>query len=296
MSRRNLRGLEKRIHFERFLGCILGGVLYAVGVNMFIVPFNLYSGGLVGLSQLIRTLLAGVVHLDFGSEDMAGIIFYVLNIPILLYAFPRMEKLFFIKTLVAVTALTLAMSLVPTTKVIDDCLASTLVGGFISGAGIGIVLRMSGSTGGMDVIGMLVSKRFGNVSVGRVNLTFNMVLYAIFLFMFDVQTVVYSVIFAIIHSFAIDRMHSQNINVEVKVITKIDPRELEHDVFTEMGRGITELHSIGAYTSEDEHMLYILISKYEVHQLRRIVRKYDKNAFIIVNEGVWVEGHYLKKF
>ena len=155
---------------------------------------------------------------------------------------------------------------------------------------------MSGSTGGMDVIGMLVSKRFGNVSVGRVNLSFNLVLYAIFLFMFDVQTVVYSVIFAIVHAFAIDRMHSQNINVEVKVITKIDPRDLEHDVFTEMGRGVTELHSIGAYTSEDEHLLYILVSKYEVHQLRRIVRKYDKNAFIIVNEGVWVEGHYLKKF
>ncbi len=296
MSRSDIRGLEKRLHFERFLGCILGGVLYAVGVNMFIVPFNLYSGGLVGLSQLIRTLLAGIVQLSFGSEDLAGIIFYVLNIPILLYAFPRLEKLFFIKTLVAVTALTIAMSLVPTAKVIDDCLASTLVGGFISGAGIGIVLRMSGSTGGMDVIGMLVSRRFGNLSVGRVNLTFNMVLYAIFLFMFDVQTVVYSVIFAIIHSFAIDRMHSQNINVEVKIITKIDPRDLEHDVFTDMGRGVTELHSIGAYTSEDEHMLYILISKYEVHQLRRIVRKYDKNAFIIVNEGVWVEGHYLKKF
>ncbi|MBR2281848.1 MAG: YitT family protein [Spirochaetales bacterium] len=296
MNRRNLMNLERRIHFERFLGCILGGVLYAVGVNLFIVPFDLYSGGLVGLSQLIRTLLSGIIHLDFGSEDMAGIIFYVLNVPILLYAFPRLEKLFFIKTLVAVTALTVAMSLIPTTKIIDDCLASTLVGGFISGAGIGIVLRMSGSTGGMDVIGMLVSKRFGNVSVGRVNLSFNLVLYAIFLFMFDVQTVVYSVIFAIVHAFAIDRMHSQNINVEVKVITKIDPRDLEHDVFTEMGRGVTELHSIGAYTSEDEHLLYILVSKYEVHQLRRIVRKYDKNAFIIVNEGVWVEGHYLKKF
>ena len=296
MNRRNLMNLERRIHFERFLGCILGGVLYAVGVNLFIVPFDLYSGGLVGLSQLIRTLLSGIIHLDFGSEDMAGIIFYVLNVPILLYAFPRLEKLFFIKTLVAVTALTVAMSLIPTTKIIDDCLASTLVGGFISGAVIGIVLRMSGSTCGMDVIGMLVSKRFGNVSVGRVNLSFNLVLYAIFLFMFDVQTVVYSVIFAIVHAFAIDRMHSQNINVEVKVITKIDPRDLEHDVFTEMGRGVTELHSIGAYTSEDEHLLYILVSKYEVHQLRRIVRKYDKNAFIIVNEGVWVEGHYLKKF
>ncbi len=292
---RDLRSLAKRVQFERFLGCILGGVLYAVGVNLFIVPFDLYSGGIVGLSQLIRTLLSDVVHLNFGSQDAAGIIFYVLNIPILLYAFPRLDKLFFVKTFVAVTSLTVSMSLIPTVKVVDDCLASTLVGGFISGAGIGVVLRMSGSTGGMDVVGMLVSKRFGNLSVGRVNLAFNMALYAIFLFMFDVQTVVYSVVFAIVHAFAIDRMHSQNINVEVKVITKIDPRDLEHDVFTEMGRGITELHSIGAYTSEDEHMLYILVSKYEVHQLRQIVRRYDKKAFIIVNEGVWVEGHYLKK-
>ncbi len=293
---RNIRNLEKRIHFERFLVCILGGIIYAVGVNMFIVPFGLYSGGIVGISQLIRTLLSDFIHLSFGSQDVAGIIFYILNVPILLYAFPRLDKLFFVKTFVAVTSLTVAMSLVPTVKVVDDCLASTLVGGFISGAGIGLVLRMSGSTGGMDVIGMLISKSHGNISVGRVNLTVNLVLYAIFLFLFDVQTVVYSVIFAIIHSFAIDRMHSQNINVEVKIITKIDPRDLEHDVFTEMGRGVTELHSIGAYTSEDEHMLYILISKYEVHQLRQIVRRYDKNAFIIVNEGVWVEGHYLKKF
>jgi uncharacterized membrane-anchored protein YitT (DUF2179 family) len=63
-----------------------------------------------------------------------------------------------------------------------------------------------------------------------------------------------------------------------------------------MGRGVTELPSMGAYTHEDEHILYILISKYEVHQLRQIVRAYDKHAFIIINEGVSVEGNYLKKF
>ncbi len=287
---------HSRIRVDRIVFCIIGGVLYAVGVNLFIVPFGLYSGGIVGIAQLIRTLLADYIHIDFGSKDVAGIIFYALNVPILIYAFPRLEKRFFLRTFVAVTALMLAMSFIPTKMVVEDCLASTIVGGFISGAGIGLVLRNSGSTGGMDVIGMLMSKAHGNLSVGRVNLTVNLVIYAVCLFLFDVQIVVYSVIFAVIHAFAIDRFHAQNINVEVKIITKIDPTQLERDVFTQMGRGVTELPSMGAYTHEDEHILYILISKYEVHQLRQIVRAYDKHAFIIVNEGVSVEGNYLKKF
>ena len=291
----NAIDLEKKIHFERFLLCILGGTIYAVGVNLFIVPFNLYSGGIVGISQLIRTLLSDYIHIQFGSRDVAGIIFYVLNLPILFYAFPRLEKLFFLKTLVAVTALTLAMSLIPTTKIVEDCLASTIVGAFISGAGIGLVLRMSASTGGTDIVGMLISKAHGNVSVGQVNLTVNLVIYSVCLFLFDVQTVVYSVIFAVVHAFAIDKFHAQNINVEVKIITKTDPAVIEQDVFTKIVRGVTELRSVGAYTHEEEHILYIIISKYEVHQLRQIVRKHDKNAFIIVNEGVWVEGHFLKK-
>ena len=288
--------MERKFRIDRLLFCIAGGILYAVGVNMFIVPFGLYSGGIVGIAQLVRTLLADYIHLDFGSKDVAGIIFYALNVPILIYAFPRLEKMFSIRTFVAVTALTLAMSFIPTAMVVEDCLASTIVGAFISGAGIGLVLRNSGSTGGMDVIGMLLSKAHGNLSVGRVNLAVNLAIYAVCLFLFDVQIVVYSVIFAVIHAFAIDRFHIQNINVEVKIITKIDPSLLEQDVFTRMGRGVTELPSMGAYTREDEHILYILISKYEVHQLRQIVRAYDKHAFIIVNEGVSVEGNYLKKF
>jgi uncharacterized membrane-anchored protein YitT (DUF2179 family) len=287
---------RRKMRIERLIFCVVGGVMYAVGVNMFIVPFGLYSGGIVGIAQLIRTLLADFIHIDFGSKDVAGIIFYILNVPILIYAFPRLEKRFFLRTFVAVTSLMLAMSFIPTDMVVEDCLASTIVGGFISGAGIGLVLRNSGSTGGMDVIGMLLSKAHGNLSVGRVNLSVNLAVYAVCLFLFDVQIVVYSVIFAVIHAFAIDRFHVQNINVEAKIITKIDPTQLEQDVFTKMGRGVTELPSMGAYTHEDEHILYILISKYEVHQLRQIVRAYDKHAFIIINEGVSVEGNYLKKF
>lgn len=292
----NISAIERRIHFERFFFCIVGGVLYAVGVNLFVVPFGLYTGGMVGISQLLRTFLGSFIHIDFGSKDVAGIIFYILNIPILIYAFPRLDKLFFLKTFVAVTSLTLAMSFIPTVKVVNDCLASTIVGAFISGVGVGLVLRMSGSTGGMDVVGMLITKAHKNVSVGKVNLSVTLGIYAICLFLFDIEVVVYSVIFTVVHSFAIDKFHSQSRNVEVKIITKVNPKDIEHEVFTEMGRGVTEIPSIGAYTSENEHILYILISKYEVHQLRQIVRRHDKQAFIVVNEGVSVmDGNYLRK-
>ena len=98
-----------------------------------------------------------------------------------------------------------------------------------------------------------------------------------------------------VYSFVMDRVHVQNINVEVKIITKIDTKDMNQEIFTTLGRGITEWRSVGAYTDEDSTMLYILVSKYEISKLKGIVHKYDPHAFIIVNEGIHVEGNYLKK-
>ena len=123
----------------------------------------------------------------------------------------------------------------------------------------------------------------------------NLALYSACLFLFDVETALYSVINAAVYSVAIDKLHAQNINVEVNVITKISSQELEREVFSELGRGITKWKTMGAYTHEESHILYIMMSKYEVHQLKTIVHKYDPQAFIVINEGVHVEGNYLKK-
>jgi uncharacterized membrane-anchored protein YitT (DUF2179 family) len=132
-------------------------------------------------------------------------------------------------------------------------------------------------------------------SVGKVNLFVNLVLYCTCLYLFDVEVVVYSVIYAAVYSIAMDKLHTQNINVEVNIITKADTTALEKEVFNELGRGITKWTAMGAYTYEKSHILYIMLSKYEVNQLKNIVRKYDPHAFIVVNEGVSVDGNYLKK-
>ena len=131
--------------------------------------------------------------------------------------------------------------------------------------------------------------------VGKVNIITNAVLYGICLFLFDVSTVIYSLIYAAVSAFAVDHEHSQNINVEVRIITKLDDMGLEQEILQKMDRGITRLESTGAYTNEKSNMLYILVSKYEVGQLKNIVLKYDPHAFIVMNEGVTVIGHYKKK-
>lgn len=280
---------------KRTLGSVLGAFLYAAGINLFMVPAGLYTGGVMGICQVIRTILAELFNLNFQNIDIAGIIYYIFNIPIFFVAFTRLGKRFFFKTVVSVTAMTAFFSMVPTTVVVEDAMAACVVGGIISGAGVGIILRMGSSGGGMDVVGVLLTKWKKDFSVGKVNLLVNLALYGTCLFLFDVEVVVYSIIYAAVYSVAMDRIHTQNINVEVNIITKADTTALEKEIFNELGRGITKWSTLGAYTYDQSHILYIMLSKYEVNRLKAMIHKYDPNAFIVVNEGVSVDGNYLKK-
>ena len=280
---------------KRTLACIVASLMYAIGVNLFVVPAQLYSGGLMGICQVIRTLLVEYLHMNFHSFDIAGIIYYIINVPIFIIAFTRMGRKFFAKTLVTVTAMTVFLSVVPIVQVVDDTVAACVVGGIVSGAGIGIILRMASSGGGLDVVGVLLTKWRRDFSVGKVYLIENLSLYIICLFLFDIEIVVYSVIFASVHSLAIDKVHIQNINVEANIITKLNNVDLEKAIMEEIGRGLTKWTTLGAYTYEQSHMLYITLSKYEVSRLKAVVHKYDPNAFIVINEGVTVDGNFLKK-
>ena len=280
---------------KRTLACIVASLMYAIGVNLFVVPAQLYSGGLMGICQVIRTLLVEYLHMNFHSFDIAGIIYYIINVPIFIIAFTRMGRKFFAKTLVTVTAMTVFLSVVPIVQVVDDTVAACVVGGIISGAGIGIILRMASSGGGLDVVGVLLTKWRRDFSVGKVYLIVNLSLYIICLFLFDIEIVVYSVIFAAVHSLAIDKVHIQNIYVEANIITKLNNVDLEKAIMEEIGRGLTKWTTLGAYTYEQSHMLYITLSKYEVSRLKAVVHKYDPNAFIVINEGVTIDGNFLKK-
>ena len=286
-------------------GIVGAGLLYSLGINLFVVPTGLYTGGIMGFAQLLRTLFLHLTGLEL-KIDIAGIINYAINLPILCIAWKQLDHRVVFKTLLSVTSTTVFMSLLPRTDILHgDQLAECLIGGILCGFAlglaltcgccIGITLWMGGTTGGMDVIGMMLIKKGSHTSIGHVNLFWNMALYAICAAAFNLSTAIYSILFSFISTTAMDKLHMQNINVEVTVVTKILSPEMEHEILVDLHRGITRYEGIGEYTGEPVHIFYILVTKYEISRLRAIVCKHDPHAFIVAKDGAVVYGNYKRK-
>ena len=286
---------EKKKEIIKIFRCLLGATLYAASINLFIAPVNLYNGGIMGFSQLIQMFLTNFLNLRFHHFNLTGIIYYLFNIPILCLSYNKVGKRFFFKSLICISWITLAMSFIPipSSPILEgDLLGTVIIGGIIAGYGIGSMLKMGGSGGGMDIVGMMLVKWKKDFSVGKINLMVNALLYTICFFLFNIPIVIYSFIYSSISSIAIDRVHDQTITVEATIITKKDCKEMRLEIFHELRRGITLWNATGAYTEQDSKIMYVLLSKYEVRHLKNIVKKYDPNAFIVVNEGVHIQGNY----
>ena len=145
----------------RLVVAVLGELLMAAALNLFIVPLGLYTGGLMGVCQLLRTLAQTWLGLDFGTHDIAGVLYYIANIPILLAAYKTLGRTFVIKTLICTTAYSIFYSVipVPAVPIVADQLTGCLLGGILSGVGSGLVLTCGASGGGLDIVGLCLSKR-----------------------------------------------------------------------------------------------------------------------------------------
>lgn len=279
----------------RCAGIVAGALLYSLGLNLFVVPAGLYTGGIMGFAQLLRTLIVHLTGLEM-KFDIAGVINYAINLPILCIAWRRVDHRAVFKTLLSVTSTTIFLSLVPRMDILGgDKLAECLIGGMLCGCGIGVTLWMGGTSGGMDVIGMMLLKKGSHTSIGHVNLIWNLALYAICAAAFNLSTAIYSILFSFVSTTAMDKLHMQNINVEVTVVTKILSPEMEREILVDLHRGITRYEGIGEYTGQPVHIFYILVNKYEIGQLRAIVLKHDPHAFIVAKDGAVVYGNYKKK-
>lgn len=281
----------------RMLACILGELIAAFSLNYFIVPLGLYSGGSMGVCQLIRTLLQIWGGLSFGDYDIAGILYFLSNIPILLYARGILGRKFVLKTVVCTMAFSLFYSVIPapSTMVVNDTLTACLLGGILTGVGSGLVLTCGGSGGGLDVIGLCLSKKGSRFTVGRFSMTINAFLYALCLILFTPETAIYSVIYNFASAMVVDKAHQQNISVQALIFTRAGERELGRVIMDELGRGVTWWEGVGAYTGENVHVLCVCLSKYEIEELFHTVHEMDPHAFITLQEGVRIYGNFQKK-
>ena len=281
----------------RLLASLVGCFILAASLNLFIVPLDLYASGMLGFCQLLRTVLQTDLGLNFGTYDVAGILYFLCNIPLLLVGWRILGRNMMVKTALCTVAYSFFYSAIPipAAPIVDDYLTACLLGGILSGVGAGIILTCGGSSGGLDVVGLCLSKRGSRFTVGKFSLSFNAVLYLICLILFEPEVAIYSVIYNFFFSMVMDRRHQQNITVQALIFTREDEGKLAKFIMETLGRGVTSWEGVGGYTGERIHVLCVCLSKYEIEELTHTVQSMDPSAFLTIQEGTRVHGNFTRR-
>lgn len=273
---------------------VLGSVLLTVGIWLFVTPNHINFGGMIGLSQLIEYAIKHLLPVPDGMNFL-GIINFMLNIPLFIMAYTIMNRDFCIKTLVSLAIQTVLLSLLPAVNapVVEDMILNVVFGAMICGIGVGLALSGSGCCGGMDIATVCLVKKKPDFKTGQVSIYFNIVLFGICLFVYDVKTIMYSAVFVGILYTVADHFHYQNINVTALIFTK-EPM-VKQRILKEMGRGVTCWKGEGAYTSTDCEVLFVALNAYEESQIEQIIHETDPHAFVTYQSGAKVHGGFEKR-
>lgn len=280
---------------EDVVKVLIGSLLFCYSVNVFIVPNNLYTGGVLGIAQLIRSIVIDVFKFNI-TYDFSGILYYLINVPLFFIAYKYISKTFVVRTIFAVTIQSLLLSIIPTNPLLDDMIVNILVGGILGGAGIGIVLSSGGSTGGSDIIGLAIAKKHNDFSVGKLGIILNVVIYSITGIMYGVEIMIYSIIYCVFESITIDRMHDQNICSTAFIFCKKNPKKINEFIKKDLNRDFTYWDAKGGYDDSRTYIIYTALTKYELLRLERYMKTYDDHAFMVKSEGVGIKGEFEKKF
>lgn len=288
--------IKDKKFWQRNAVAVIGMLIFSAGINLFIVPANLYNGGVMGISQIIRTLLVREFPIFSANTDIAGIINFLLNVPLFILAYLSIGKNFFTRTIVCVFSQTLFLSIlpIPSSPIVEDALTASIIGGIIGGLGIGIALRAGGSSGGMDIVGMYFTKHHRGLSVGRVSLAVNILVYGICAVLFGIQTAIYSIIYSAVSMLMSDKTHTQNINTEVLVFTKENPQKILDYIVREFARDATWWEAKGGYTESKTYIIITILSKYECAHLQKELKMIDERAFVVAKDGMSINGKYEK--
>jgi len=280
----------QRQDLNAYFRIILGSIIYAFSVRMFVSPVLIYDDGFMGTSQFITRLL----NQNGFNNDYSAYIYFFLNLPLLLLAIKYLSPKFVIKTILSVVVQSVALALIPTptAMLISEKLANIIFAGIISGVGIGLILSERTSAGGTALIGMFLARK-KICSVGTFAFIYNCCLYLLCAYFFNIETALYSIIYAAIFSFVTDMRHLPNRNVSVMIFTR--NAKLKKYIIEDLHRGATYWKGYGAYGDQQIEVLITIISEAELHELKDKIKKIDEHAFVVVAEDAKVYGAYEKR-
>lgn len=260
---------------------IVGAILTAIGFNMFIIHHQLLSGGVSGIAMMIGY---------FTGWDI-GILFFLINIPVLLWGYFAIGKFFVMLSMLSVLLTSWLMQMIPVDLLSDtDILIGAVFGGVIAGIGIGITLRAGGSTGGFDIIGSILTQK-RDVPLGTILSILNGLIILIHGYLTgDWNLSLYSLISIYVTGKVVDMIHIRHIKVTAFIITTEKDRLLEK--LLEKPRGVTHIRTIGAYSSQERDMLMTVTTRYELAELKHTIRQIDPRAFVNIVETAEIIGEF----
>ncbi|MBY0165495.1 YitT family protein [Paenibacillus lautus] len=285
---------SKLLHqLQTIIPIIAGSAIYAFGLLYFIIPNELMEGGVTGITVL----------LNYAFNISPSISTMALNIPLFLVGMKILGKRQSVYTGLGIASLTLFLWLfellidrgyVVPFQTEHDYILAALYAGVTLGAGLGIVFRFGGTTGGSDIIARIINRKFG-FSMGQIILSLDILIIGLSLFFIPLERILYTLVAVFIASKVIDFI--QEGAYAAKAFTIISDRapDIANRISTEMDRGVTLIPAIGAYSMQAKHMVYCVVSRQEIRRLTGIAKSLDPRAFIIINDVNDVHGEGFKE-
>ncbi|MCW0482479.1 YitT family protein [Gaoshiqia sediminis] len=282
------RKAKLKTTFTDYIVIAFGMALYVLSWTIFLIPAEITGGGISGLSAVIF----------YSSKIPVAISYFIINVFLILIAIRVLGASFGIKTIWSMLVATLLFWVTPgliTEPLIDDTFLSAVLGAMMGGIGIGIVFTRGGSTGGTDIIAMIVNK-YRNISPGRVIMYCDVIIIASSYFVFQSPAkLVYGYVTMWVVSYTIDAFLSgANASAQIFIFSK-NFEEIADYINNQAGRGVTVMDGTGWYTKEEVKIVMTVVRKRESSLIFRKLKEIDPNAFISMSSVMGVYGQGFDK-
>jgi uncharacterized membrane-anchored protein YitT (DUF2179 family) len=279
---------KKRVtkEIQQIIMITIGAMIAAIGLELFLVPNDILDGGVIGLSIIISEL----------TGLNMSIFLIILNLPFLYIGYRKIGTKFALHTLYGVIVLSACTSyLHHFERFTDDLFLATIIGAVILGTGVGLVIRTGGALDGTEIIAILVSKK-RPVSVGQFVMIVNLFIFILAaLLVFSWETAMYSIITYFIAYKMIDIVVEGMEELKSVTIISDFPEEIANALIKDLGRGITYIHGEGVYKNEPKKIIYTIVSRIELSNLRSITQEIDPKALIAIENVADVSGSNFKR-
>ena len=278
----------KQILSESFQICI-GILLASIGLKAFLLPNGFLDGGVTG----IAILLSQVLELDI------SIVLIIVSIPFLFIGWNTLNKRIVLKSFISITILAICIHLENFSSLTDDKLLIAIFGGLFLGSGIGITIKNGAVLDGSEILGIFINDRFG-ISIGKVILLFNIILFSVTAILISVEVSMYSILTFLITAKVIDLMIEGFEDYVGLMIVSEKSNEIESNLIKEIGTGITTYKGSRGYGQRgqkiNEDIIHTVINRIDINRTYSLIDKIDKKAFIIEFDVNNVKGGILKKY